>query len=97
MLSINSEVIRSTANEIKKQNESIFATLQSSQAAVASLSSVWKGQAAEATIGAYNDFASKYFMQYRDDLDRYVKFLNVEAASGYEETEQKVQRKADEI
>ena len=35
--------------------------------------------------------------EYEKDLNEFVNFLNSNAAEGYEETERKVQRKADEI
>ena len=94
---VNTEVIRHTASTISSLNSQLFDTLQNSHAAVKSLSGVWTGEAATATIQAYDKFATTYFEEYRDMLDQYVKFLNVAAGEGYEQTEQAITRKADEI
>lgn len=96
-MKIDTQVIRSTASNISTQNQKLLETLNASKSTVNSLSGVWTGTAAEATIGAYNAFASKYFESYHEMLDAYVKFLNGVAGEGYEDVEQKVSRKADEI
>lgn len=96
-MKIDTQLIRSTASTISAQNQKLFEVLNQSNSTVNSLSGVWTGQAADATISAYNSFAQKYFESYRDMLDQYVKFLNGVAGEGYENVESKVQRKADEI
>lgn len=96
-LKIDTGAIQSTAATIHAQNDQLFATLQQSKATVHSLKGAWQGAAADATIKAYDSFAGKYFEQYRDMLNEYVKFLNYTAADGYASTEQKVERKADHI
>ena len=61
--------------------------LQESQATVQNLSSTWQGEAADATIDAVNGFAAKYFDNYFDVIDSYVKFLRTNVENGYFETE----------
>lgn len=97
MLKINTAAIRETASTIATQNNRLEETLLTCQQTVRSLSGSWTGTASEATIAAFDSFAAKYFSQYKEMLDQYVKFLNNAAGAGYEETEQRVARKADEI
>lgn len=97
MINIDTGAIRSTASNIATQNNRLEETLLSCQQTVRSLSGSWTGVAAETTVTAFDSFAAKYFSQYKELLDQYVKFLNNVAGEGYEETEQQVTRKADQI
>ena len=97
MLRIDTTAIRETAAEIARQNGRLEETLNQCQQTVHSLANSWTGAAAEATIDAFDSFAARYFDQYKEMLDQYVQFLNSSAGAGYEETEQRVARKADEI
>lgn len=97
MMKIDTGAIRSTALAIAAQNERLEETLLNCQQAVHSLSGDWTGAAAEAAIAAFDSFAAKYFAQYREMLDEYVKFLNDVAGEGYEEAERQAVRKADLI
>lgn len=96
-MKIDTQLIRNAASTISGQNQQLLETLNASKKTVDSLSSVWTGQAATATIEAYSAFAQKYFQVYHDMLDEYVKFLNNVAGTGYESAETKVASKADEI
>jgi uncharacterized protein YukE len=51
------------------------------------LQSEWQGEASEETRTAFNTFAQKYFQNYYEILDSYVKFLRTNVAQGYFETE----------
>ena len=97
MLKIDTGAIRSTASNIASQNSRLEETLLSCQQTVKSLSGSWTGSAADATIAAFDSFAAKYFSQYKEMLDQYVKFLNNAAGEGYEQTEQQVTSKASQI
>ena len=97
MLRIDTAAIRETASTIDAQNQRLEDTLLACQRTVRSLSDSWTGTASEATIAAFDSFAARYFSQYKEMLDQYVKFLNNAAGEGYEETERRVTRKADEI
>ena len=97
MIKIDTGAIHSTASTIADQNNRLEETLLSCQQTVRSLSGAWTGAASEATIAAFDSFAAKYFSQYKEMLDQYVKFLNVAAGEGYEQMEQQITRKADQI
>ena len=94
---IDTAAIESAAATIANINNQLMETLSSSRATVQSLSSVWSGQAADATISAYNAFETKYSQQYREMLDQYSKFLKNVAAAGYQETESLGAKLADTI
>lgn len=86
-LRIDTAAIESAAGTISSLNNELEATLQESQSNVRSLSSVWSGPAAEATIGAYDGFAAKYFAEYKQLLEDYVVFLKQVAVGNYSEAE----------
>ena len=75
------------ARTIESLNQRLSEELTNSQKTIADLSNTWDGEAAEATISAYNEFAAKYFQNYYDILDNYVKFLRTNVEQGYFETE----------
>ena len=75
------------ARTIESLNQRLSEELTNSQKTIADLSNTWDVEAAEATISAYNEFAAKYFQNYYDILDNYVKFLRTNVEQGYFETE----------
>lgn len=81
-----SEVLNIAAN-LDGLNKQLDETLKQTQARVQSLMNNWAGQAATATSDAYNSFANKYFQNYHDLLDNYVKFLRKNVSEGYEQVE----------
>lgn len=84
---IDTAAIESAASTINSLNTQLEATLQESQSNVQSLSSVWSGPAAEATISSYNSFAAKYFADYKQLLDDYVVFLRQVAVGNWNSVE----------
>ena len=87
IIRIDTGAIESAAASISALNGELEATLQESQANVRSLSGVWTGQAADATISSYDSFATKYFAEYKKLLDDYVVFLRQVAAGNWSEAE----------
>ena len=75
------------ARTIESLNKRLFDELKTSQDTIKNLSNTWDGEAAQATISAYEEFAAKYFQNYYDILDNYVKFLRTNVEQGYFETE----------
>jgi len=97
MKKIDTAAIESAASTISSINNQLTETLRSSRATVQSLGAVWSGQAADATISAYNAFETKYSQMYRQMLDEYSKFLKNAAAAGYQQTEIEAKKLADTI
>ena len=74
-------------NNIRVNTDQVSEELTNSKATVDSLASVWEGEAAQATIQAFDDFAAKYFQNYEDIITQYVQFLRTNVEQGYFETE----------
>ena len=74
---ISTDQVLGIASELDSLNKRLTAELEKSRATVNHLSNIWDGEAARATISSYNDFASKFFQQYEDIINEYVKFLNI--------------------
>ena len=86
-IKVNTAQVAEIATTIASLNDRLKEKLQESQATVQNLSSTWQGEAADATIDAVNGFAAKYFDNYFDIIDSYVKFLRTNVENGYFETE----------
>lgn len=86
-MKLNSDQIIQIANNLDALNNKLRDELNNSKATVDGLSSVWTGEAANATKDAYNEFATKFFESYYDIINQYVNFLKVNAAGGGENVE----------
>lgn len=86
-ITIDSEQVLGIATQIESDNQQLQQLLNDSKATLNDLSSSWTGQAAEQTRSSYDVFAGKYFQQYFDVLEQYVKFLRTNVAEQYTETE----------
>ena len=96
-LNINTGSIRDAAASVSGVKSELEQLLSNCNETVQSLKGSWEGQAADATTSAFNAFYQKYNTEYEEVLRKYIEFLNVQAAEGYEDTEQKVTRLSDEI
>lgn len=86
-MKLDTDQVRAIASQIENDNNQLKELLENTKGTIDSLSSVWTGQAAEETRVSYEQFANKFFQQYYDVLDQYVKFLRTNVAEQYEETE----------
>ena len=75
------------ANELDRLNKQLSQELQQTKQLMNRLSSVWQGEAANMTIQSFNSFSNKYFKDYEDIINQYVKFLKSNVEAGYEATE----------
>ena len=94
---IDTGVIQSIAASIDHLNNELLDTLEQSRATGVGLSSIWTGQAAEATVSAYTAFERKYSQYYQEKLEEYSRFLRQSAAGNYEQAESLGSRLADMI
>lgn len=85
---IDSEQILAIATQMENDNNELKQLLTDSKTTIDNLANVWTGQAADETRTAYESFAGKFFQQYFDILEQYVKFLRRNVAEQYTETEQ---------
>ena len=86
-ITLDTEQVLSIASQIESDNNKLKELLENTKSTIDSLSAAWTGQAADDTRAAYEGFANKFFQQYYDILDQYVKFLRVNVSEQYTETE----------
>ena len=86
-IKISTDQVDAIATSIDNNNKKLKTTLEESQTAIKNLSSTWQGEASQATLAAYDAFAAKYFQNYHDVIDAYVKFLRQNVSADYQTTE----------
>ncbi len=86
-IKISTDQVEAIATNIETLNNKLNDTLESSLASVKGLSSTWTGDAATATLAAYDSFASNYFQNYYDIIKSYVTFLRQNVSADYQTTE----------
>ena len=86
-MKLNSDQVIQIASNLDALNIKLKEELNASKAAIDGLSSVWTGEAANATRDAYSEFATKYFESYYEVINQYVTFLKTSVATGGENVE----------
>ncbi len=84
---VNTDQVAQIATNIENLNKRLTEELNNSKATIDQLANVWEGEAAQATISSFDEFASKYFQNYEDIITQYVTFLRTNVEQGYFETE----------
>lgn len=95
-MKITPEEVMSYASQIRNLNSQLGEILNSTKTQITSLRGSWTGEAAEATITAFNGFANKYFNNYQQMIDNYAQFLEKNVAESYSQT-QKINTKLAEM
>jgi len=86
-IKVNTDQVGQIATTIEGLNKELKEKLENSKKIINDLGNTWEGEASQATISSFNEFASKYFQNYYDIIDNYVKFLRTNVDQGYFETE----------
>ena len=86
-ITLDTEQVLAIASQIEADNNQLKDLLNNTKATIDSLSSTWTGQAAEETRTSYEGFANKFFQQYYDIIDQYVKFLRNNVSEQYTQVE----------
>ena len=84
---INTDQVAQIANNLEQLNKRLSEELTTSKATIDNLANTWEGEAAQTTISSFDEFAAKYFQNYEDIINNYVKFLRTNVEQGYFETE----------
>ena len=84
---VNTDQVAQIATNLENLNKQLTDTLNNSKQTIDQLKNIWQGEAAEATISSFEEFASKFFQQYEDVIASYVRFLRTNVENGYFETE----------
>lgn len=87
-ITLDTDQVLSIASQIESDNNNLKELLENTKQAIDSLSATWTGKAADETRASYTEFSNKYFQQYYDVLDQYVKFLRTNVSDQYSQTEQ---------
>lgn len=84
---VNTDQVAQIASNIEGLNKRLTEELANSKATIDQLANVWEGEAAQATISSFDEFAAKYFQNYEDIITQYVQFLRTNIEQGYFDTE----------
>ena len=84
---VNTDQVAQIASNIEGLNKRLTEELNNSKATIDQLANVWEGEAAQATISSFDEFAAKYFQNYEDVITQYVQFLRTNIEQGYFDTE----------
>lgn len=84
---IDTAKVAETATRMSALNKKLDQLLKDSQSNIKSLSASWDGTASDDTRRSYDTFAQKYFAEYYDVVEDYVRFLNSHVEEGYVATE----------
>lgn len=86
-IKINTDQVAQIATNIESLNKKLTEELNNSKATIDQLANIWQGEAAQATISSFDEFAAKYFQNYEDVITQYVQFLRTNVEQGYFDTE----------
>ncbi len=84
---VNTDQVAQIASNLEGLNKRLTEELTNSKAAIDQLANIWEGEAAQATISSFDEFAAKYFQNYEDIITEYVSFLRTNVEQGYFDTE----------
>lgn len=84
---VNTDQVAQIATNLESLNRRLSEELTESKNTIDNLANIWEGEAAQATISSFDEFAAKYFQNYEDIIIQYVQFLRTNVDQGYFETE----------
>lgn len=84
---VNTDQVAQIATNLENLNKRLTEELANSKTTISALANIWEGEAAQATISAFDEFAAKYFQNYEDVITQYVQFLRTNIEQGYIDTE----------
>lgn len=84
---VSTDQVAQIATNLENLNNRLTEELTNSKATIDGLANIWEGEAAQATISSFDEFAAKYFQNYEDIITQYVRFLRTNVEQGYFDTE----------
>ena len=84
---VNTDQVAQIASSLEALNKRLTEELTNSKATIDQLANIWEGEASQATISSFDEFATKYFQNYEDIITQYVQFLRTNVEQGYFDTE----------
>lgn len=88
-ITVDPAQVEEIAAAMNSLNGKLNDTLEDSRDTIHGLKHVWSGEAADATVRAFDNFSKKYFETYREVINQYVKFLNDSVATGFSTVQKK--------
>lgn len=86
-IQVDPSKLDSAASKLAELSSSYDTIAKQLMSDATTMGDAWQGDAAQATMSAYDSFAAKYFQNYHDIIDAYVKFLRQNVAADYVTTE----------
>ncbi len=86
-IKISTDQVTQIADNLEQLNKKLTEQLTTSKATIDGLKNIWQGEAAQATVSSFNEFAEAFFENYEKTIEQYVRFLRDNIAQGYFETE----------
>lgn len=96
-INISLAEVSKTATSIKSLNTSLNDKLLEIKSDINSLNSSWQSDAARTFQENFNKYASKYFDNYKEVIDSYVKFLEKTVVENYDHTETQINNNASQF
>ncbi len=87
-LRINTELVVTTAEKIKRRNDKMNEDFADVKAAISRLDGNWDGSAATNAINKFNELQTKFVEARYNVIDNFVKFLMNQVGEGYTRTEE---------
>lgn len=84
---VNTDQVAQIATNLENLNKKLSEELTNSKNTIDQLANIWEGEAAQATISSFDEFAAKYFQNYENIIAQYVQFLRTNVEQGYFDTE----------
>ena len=84
---VNTDQVAQIATNLENLNKRLTEELTNSKNTIDQLANIWEGEAAQATISSFDEFAAKYFQNYENIIAQYVQFLRTNVEQGYFDTE----------
>ncbi len=86
-IKVSTDQVAQIATSLESLNKKLTEQLTTSKTTIDNLSNIWQGEAAQATMDAFDSFAKMYFQNYEDTITQYVTFLRTNVEQGYFDTE----------
>lgn len=86
-IKVSTDQVGQIATNLENLNKRLTEELTNSKTTIDQLANIWEGEAAQATISSFDEFATKFFKNYEDVITQYVQFLRTNVEQGYFDTE----------
>ncbi|MCQ2495541.1 MAG: WXG100 family type VII secretion target [Lachnospiraceae bacterium] len=86
-ITVNTDQVEAIAAKLDDLNAQLREQLEEGRNTINNLENIWTGEASQATVSSFGQFANNYFQNYEDVIKQYTDFLRQAVAQGYFDTE----------